>query len=143
LGCGIVDPFTAYAARNSGIVFRSIEPASHLECGVLRERDQSLSASLSSLCAELITGLFTSEASAIVMKRSDRLQRTADAAAALRKLIDGIRLVPEDGELQIELEGDLAAILALSANENPRRVSSTGLLPTLVAGHDLNQRFSG
>jgi len=33
----------------------------------------------------------------------------------LRSLIDEIRLVPEDGRLKIELVGDLAGILALTA----------------------------
>jgi site-specific DNA recombinase len=56
----------------------------------------------------------------------------AEAAEALRQLIDEIRLVPEDGSLQIELKGDLAAILALSS-EHPR-AAAAGVQVTLVAG---------
>ena len=56
----------------------------------------------------------------------------AAAAEALRALIDEIRLTPKDGELRIELFGDLAALLALT-HEQPRR-NATGLQVTLVAG---------
>ena len=60
----------------------------------------------------------------------------AEAAEALRGLIDEIVLVPEGGSLQLELRGDLAAILALAMDaQEPPRVG--GLLPesiTLVAG---------
>jgi len=39
-----------------------------------------------------------------------------EAAEILRDLIDEIRLVPENGRLEIELAGDLAAILALTSD---------------------------
>ncbi len=75
-------------------------------------------------------------------QRVDRLQeelnRTelrSEAAQALRELIDEVRLIPEDGRLEIELVGDLAAILALSADsKKPVTDSRDGLQVTLVAG---------
>jgi site-specific DNA recombinase len=61
-----------------------------------------------------------------------------EAAEALRGLIEAIRLVPEDGQLQIELSGDLAAILDLCAGKklemkHPRQ-GMAGVQETLVAG---------
>ena len=56
----------------------------------------------------------------------------AEAAEALRQLIEEIRLVPEESTLQIELRGDLAAILRLTS-EHPRAVAA-GVQVTLVAG---------
>ena len=44
----------------------------------------------------------------------------AEAAEMLRSMIQAIRLVPEDGELAIELVGELAGILALTNEKNPR-----------------------
>ena len=55
-----------------------------------------------------------------------------DAAAAIRSLIDEVRLVPEDRELKIELFGELGALFAL-ANEHPRS-KETGVQVTMVAG---------
>ncbi len=58
-----------------------------------------------------------------------------EAAEALRNLIDEIRLVPENGQLQIELTGDLAGILALTAgSKKPAAGGRDGLQVTLVAG---------
>jgi site-specific DNA recombinase len=55
-----------------------------------------------------------------------------EAAECLRELIEEIRLVPKDGKLQVELYGELAALLNL-ANERPRS-KGTGAQITLVAG---------
>ncbi len=55
-----------------------------------------------------------------------------EAAEVLRELIEEIRLIPEDGELKIELYGQLAALLNL-ANKNPRS-DEQGLQVTMVAG---------
>jgi site-specific DNA recombinase len=63
-----------------------------------------------------------------------------DAAAVLRDLIDEVRLVLENGDLAIELRGDLAEILSL-ANKNPRRVSA-GVQVTLVAGARNHRRHT-
>ena len=62
----------------------------------------------------------------------NREDTRAEASEAIRALIDEIRLVPEDGELKIELFGELAALVGL-ANENPRS-DDRGLQVTLVAG---------
>jgi site-specific DNA recombinase len=59
-----------------------------------------------------------------------------EAAEAIRTLIEAVRLVPKDGELKIELYGELAALLSLgqdAKNKNPRGDAS-GVQVTLVAG---------
>jgi site-specific DNA recombinase len=56
----------------------------------------------------------------------------AEAAEAIRGLIDEVRLVPDDGILRIELFGELAALINL-ANKNPRS-KETGVQVTMVAG---------
>jgi site-specific DNA recombinase len=55
-----------------------------------------------------------------------------EAAECIRQLIDEIRLSPENGVLQVELYGELAALIRL-ANEHPRS-RGTGVQTTLVAG---------
>ncbi len=62
----------------------------------------------------------------------NREDTRAEASEAIRDLIDEIRLIPEDGELRIELFGELAALVGL-ANESPRS-DDRGLQVTLVAG---------
>ena len=65
----------------------------------------------------------------------NRPELRAEAAEALRALIDEVRLIPERGELAIELHGDLAGILALSADrKKPIAARCDGLQATLVAG---------
>jgi site-specific DNA recombinase len=54
------------------------------------------------------------------------------AAEALRSLISEVRLIPENGRLEIELVGDLPAMLAF-ANGTPRRADPAGRI-TMVAG---------
>jgi site-specific DNA recombinase len=49
----------------------------------------------------------------------------AEAAEPLRGLVDEIRLIPENGRLEIELVGNLPSLL-LFASENPRRIAPTG-----------------
>ena len=56
----------------------------------------------------------------------------ASAAEAIRDLIEEIRLVPKDGNLKMELYGELVALISL-ANEHPRS-KGTGVQVTLVAG---------
>ncbi len=78
----------------------------------------------------------------LYLQRVERLQEElnrpalrAEAAEALRALIDEVRLIPEKGRLEIELFGDLAGILALSADsEKPVTEDRDGLQVTLVAG---------
>ena len=65
----------------------------------------------------------------------NRPELRAEAAEALRALIDEVRLMRERGELAIELRGDLAGILALSADrKKPITADRDGLQATLVAG---------
>ena len=62
----------------------------------------------------------------------NRPELREEAAAAIRGLIEEVRLVPVEGKLELELAGALAGILALTSN-NPRR-DGQGLQVTLVAG---------
>jgi len=62
----------------------------------------------------------------------NRPELREEASAAIRSLIEEVRLVPVEGKLEIELAGALAGILALASN-NPRR-TGRGLQVTLVAG---------
>ena len=65
----------------------------------------------------------------------NRTELRSEAAQALRELIDEVRLIPEDGRLEIELLGDLVGILALSADsKKPVTEDRDGLQVTLVAG---------
>src|SRR5208282_834190 len=67
----------------------------------------------------------------------------AEAAESLRSMIQAIRLVPEDGELAIELVGELAGILALT-NEKAPGLSARGRDNSRwLRGQDLNLRPSG
>jgi hypothetical protein len=55
--------------------------------------------------------------------------------SVIRGLIEEIRLVPEDGQLLVELHGELAGILALSVGtRQPPAGDRDGLQVTLVAG---------
>ncbi len=56
----------------------------------------------------------------------------AEAAEAIRALIEEVRLVPENGKLRTELFGELAALISL-ANKHPQSKGS-GVQVTLVAG---------
>lgn len=69
----------------------------------------------------------------------EALQDPAEKARAfevLRSLIDRVTLVPEDGQLAIVLRGDLAAMLAFSANKKRPACERTDLEAqlSLVAG---------
>ncbi len=65
----------------------------------------------------------------------NRAELRSEAAQALRGLIDEVRLIPENGQLAIELLGDLAGILALGAGDKkPVTGGRDGLQVTLVAG---------
>ena len=63
----------------------------------------------------------------------------SEATAAMRGLIEEIRLVPVDGKLRIELFGELAALIKLASGEgpgirHPRAGDAAGVQVTLVAG---------
>jgi site-specific DNA recombinase len=69
------------------------------------------------------------------------LKRVRRASEALRGLIDAIVLTPDEGQLRIELKGNLAAML--SAATNAKRSPETGdlvLRVEMVAGA-CNQRY--
>jgi len=71
-----------------------------------------------------------------VARLRDELYRNdirTEAAEVIRDLIQEIRLVPENDRLEIDLLGDLAAILAFG-NGSPRRIMPTGVQITVVAG---------
>ena len=59
-----------------------------------------------------------------------------EAFELIRSLIDEIQLIPEDGELRVELHGALAGILALSASKTPGGRDAAGLAEQIkmVAG---------
>ena len=62
----------------------------------------------------------------------NRPELRAEATQALRGLIEEIRLVPEDGQLQIEIAGDLAGILALGDKSKRPARGAGGSQVTLV-----------
>jgi site-specific DNA recombinase len=64
----------------------------------------------------------------------NRPELRAEAAVALRSLIEEIRLVPQNDRLEIELAGDLAGILALAAGKKKPVSGGDGLQVMLVAG---------
>jgi site-specific DNA recombinase len=56
-----------------------------------------------------------------------------EAFELIRSLIDEIRLVPEKGELRVELRGELAGILALAADrKKPGGLSAAGLVAPVI-----------
>ena len=75
----------------------------------------------------------------------ERSETRLEATEALRGLVDAIILTPTDGELRIELKGNLAAML--SAATNAKRSPETGVLSLqveMVAGarNPMNLEFS-
>ncbi|GAN82143.1 resolvase [Acidocella aminolytica 101 = DSM 11237] len=57
-----------------------------------------------------------------------------DAFSIIRGLIEEVRLVPENGELRVEIRGALAGILALgAANAKTARGSADGSIYVLVS----------
>ncbi len=72
----------------------------------------------------------------------DRDETRAEAAEILRNLIEEVRLVPEDGQLEIELRGDLAAILSFAQKGNPG-ARDAGIKIKLVAEEGLEPPTNG
>ncbi len=65
----------------------------------------------------------------------------AEAAEIIRGLVDAIVLTPENGELRIDLHGDLAGILALAADgKKPAAMSRDGLEQIKVVAGACNHR---
>jgi len=69
-----------------------------------------------------------------LVQELNREQIRVEATAALRALIQEIRLIPENGRLEIEIVGDLAAILALAERKKRSAGKAGGPEITLVAG---------
>jgi len=91
-----------------------------------------------------MAGLYREKVTTLAQALEHPETRT-EAAEALRGLIDAIVLTPNQGELQIELKGNLAAML--SAARNAKRSPETGELSlqvVMVAGgrNPLNLEFS-
>ena len=54
---------------------------------------------------------------------------------AVHSLVDKIVLTPRDGKLQVDLAGDLAAILAMATNKKPAENEPDGMVQVkMVAG---------
>src|SRR5262249_22132897 len=64
----------------------------------------------------------------------NRPELRAEAAQALRALISEIRLEPEGSHLEIELAGELTAILGLATGKKQPVRDPDGLQATVVAG---------
>jgi site-specific DNA recombinase len=60
----------------------------------------------------------------------------AEATGAMRQLIEEVRLVPKRGSLQVELHGELAALLKLSEEPKTKHplTETEGVQVTMVAG---------
>jgi len=91
-----------------------------------------------------MAGLYRQKVTALAQALEQSETRT-EASAALRGLIDAIVLRPDQGELQIELKGNLAAMLG--AAQNAKRSPETGDLSLQVvkvagARNPLNLDFS-
>ena len=81
-----------------------------------------------------MAGLYRQKVTALAQALEHPETRT-EASEALRGLIDAIVLTPNQGELQIELKGNLAAMLG--AAQNAKRSPETGdlsLQVVMVAG---------
>src|SRR5690606_23086543 len=65
--------------------------------------------------------------------------RSAEAAEAIRALLQEIRLVPEGDGLAIELVGALAGLLSLQNARSPGEVISGARPITVVAGAGFSQ----
>ena len=70
-----------------------------------------------------------------------------DAFDAIRSLIDEIRLVPREGELRIEIKGELASILELCREANSKKpggLSTAGLAEQIkmVAGEGNHRQLT-
>src|SRR5690606_6198325 len=57
-----------------------------------------------------------------------------EAADTLRSLVDQIVLAPVDGKVEIDVQGDLAGILTISAQRKNPAASAAGLQVKMVAG---------
>jgi site-specific DNA recombinase len=114
------------------------------EIGELEEKRVALEAKLSAAPAPKLrlhpnlAELYRCKVAALADALNADTMRS-EATAAMRGLIEEIRLVPVDGKLRIELFGELAALIALASGDgsrikHPRAGEAVGVQVTLVAG---------
>ena len=60
--------------------------------------------------------MYTATKSLTLVEALNAPDTVADAAEAIRGLIEAVRLVPEEGKLRIEIYGELAALISLGQN---------------------------
>jgi hypothetical protein len=65
----------------------------------------------------------------------------ADARERVRALVEAIVLVPENGQLQIEVRGELAAILSLANGAKTGDAAILGQQVKMVAGTRNHREF--
>jgi len=66
--------------------------------------------------------------------QGDDEERRVEAAEVLRTLVDKIILTPLNGKLEIDVQGDLAGILAISVQSKNPAALATGAQVKMVAG---------
>ena len=71
----------------------------------------------------------------------DNEDTKAEVIEIIRSLIDEIVLVPENGELRIDLKGELAGILALAADSKKPAAHHDGLEQIKLVAGARNQRY--
>jgi site-specific DNA recombinase len=113
------------------------------EIGELEEKRVALEAKLSAAPAPKLrlhpnlAELYRCKVAALADALNADTMRS-EATAAMRGLIEEIRLVPVDGKLRIELFGELAANCLASGDgsriKHPRAGEAAGVQVTLVAG---------
>jgi site-specific DNA recombinase len=115
-------------------------PSMKAELLALEARKEELSTEIKQVPAPLprlhpkLAGLYQQRVERL-HEELNRPELRAEAAQALRALIEEVRLIPEDGRLAIELGGDLAALLNIASDsKKPVTVDRDGLQVTLVAG---------
>ena len=107
------------------------------EMQCLEDRRQELTHSLEHAPASLprlhpnLAQIYHDKVAKLTDSLNDESSR-AEAAEAIRDLVEEVRLVPDNGNLKIELFGELAALIGLT-NKHPRS-KETGVQVTPVAG---------
>jgi site-specific DNA recombinase len=114
-------------------------PSMKEELAILEERKAALIRSMADAPEEMprlhpaLAGVYQKKVADLTQALNDDELRT-QAAASMRGLLEEIRLIPQDGDLVIELVGELAGLLTLGNEKSPRDHLTGASLPTLVAG---------
>jgi DNA invertase Pin-like site-specific DNA recombinase len=122
-------------------------PTMQAELLMLEQRQQQLAAAVKDTQPHLVrlqpdlADLYRKKLEGLVGELNREAVRS-EAAAILRGLIQEIRLVPENGQLEIELVGDLGAILNL-ASGSLSQVPTVVAKITVVAGEGLEPPTRG